>query len=74
MKTNFIKNTTNKHYSFRYSIDGKEKKIDFPPFQTVRVIDFAEVKETESYKTLTFGVDAKCIVLFQAEIVFYCNH
>ena len=53
MKTNFIKNTTNKHYSFRYSIDGKEKKIDFPPFQTVRVIDFAEVKETESYKTLT---------------------
>lgn len=52
MKTNFIKNTTNKHYSFRYSIDGKEKKIDFPPFQTVRVIDFAEVKETESYKTL----------------------
>jgi hypothetical protein len=32
------------------------------------------VYSVESYKTLTFGVDAKCIVLFQAEIVFYRNH
>ena len=53
MKTNFVKNTTNRLYTFRYRKGEKEKKIKFPPFQTVRVVDFPLVKETESYKTLT---------------------